>query len=284
MFYNIKTFSHKGSGRVNEDVYFAASKFMWVLDGATGLGDNLIKEAESDAKWYTAKIDAFLKNHIEEFEGSLVALMRECIRTVWADFLKKIEKEKICSENYPSASGGIVRLQGEQLEYIVFGDCPVILERKDGNVEEYVDHNLRNLDYWAVEKYLDMSERMGIPFREIQKREKQILIDNRKRMNTDAGYYNISFLPEAAEHAVYGILPRKDISAISLSTDGFAQYYTLFGLAQNVEEYMKKMRLLQLEDIWRELYTKQIEDYKMENYPRFKVSDDATAIFCECGE
>jgi hypothetical protein len=70
------------SGKVNEDIAGSTKTAAWVMDGATGLGDEKLLPGESDAAWLVQRVDAFLRAHADDASLGMAELFAGAIEDV----------------------------------------------------------------------------------------------------------------------------------------------------------------------------------------------------------
>ncbi|MEG0836097.1 MAG: hypothetical protein RR413_11705 [Christensenellaceae bacterium] len=278
MFEVNKTFSHKGIGKVNEDVYFANHRYAWVFDGATGLTNRHITNTESDALWYTNMLSSVLNERIDNMSRLLSDILSECITVTWEKFLSLIEINELSAIDIPSAVGCVVRCNANIFEYAILGDCSLIVEFKDDNVICICDCRLNALDGKSLATGLEASRRLGIPLSKCKEHMLPTLIENRLKMNTPQGYYNFSNSQDAAQHSIQGSIPMETISRICICSDGFSQYYELFKLCKDCKEFIQLVASQPIECLYLKLTDAQKQDSEFENFPRLKLTDDATVV------
>src|SRR5256885_13883250 len=70
------------SGKVNEDIAGSTKTAAWVMDGATGLGDEKLLPGESDAAWLVQRVDAFLRAYADDASLGMAELFAAAIEDV----------------------------------------------------------------------------------------------------------------------------------------------------------------------------------------------------------
>ena len=98
-------------------------------------------------------------------------------------------------------------------------------------------------------------------------------------MNTPEGYISLADDPAAVLNAKVGKIPLHKIRDICMVSDGFAEYYGMFRLAENLETFMDLAVAKTPETLFSELLAAQEADATYEKHPRFKLSDDATILY-----
>ena len=64
----------------NEDVCAADVSFMFVIDGATGLGENDVMGTGDDARWFAETMKANIERRIHNADMPLSQIVREAVK------------------------------------------------------------------------------------------------------------------------------------------------------------------------------------------------------------
>lgn len=105
------------------------------------------------------------------------------------------------------------------------------------------------------------------------KRELHVVTDT--RTNSTAGAN-----PAAVEHALTGEIPLPDVKRVAILSDGAARAVDLF----NLFDWPKALELMAAngpDDLIRKMRQVEKEDVKAVDWPRKKVSDDATVVYLD---
>lgn len=279
MLCNIK-FASFTLAKVNEDALGAAENCAWVLDGSTGLnGKRLVAdESGTDAQWHAAAFSDFLREQLPTSPLSLPELFSLGVRTVWEEFCRRAGGA-VERGDTPCTLGTAVRLRGGWLEYINIGDCLLLLRRKDGSVEELSDTTLSGMDQNTLSIALDIARRENKSIAECRPLFLSELRRVRMTMNTPQGYISLADDDQPVLRAKCGRVRADEIRDICLLSDGFSQYFKLFTLAENSAQFLERVAANDPADLYRELTDAQRADPLLWNYPRFKLSDDATLLY-----
>lgn len=261
-----------GPDRANEDGYGAEGRFAWVVDGATGLGDEELLPGPSDAAWLAATMDAAFRAHAEAAADPADLLARaagDCERRFIA------ERSRPAKERYeiPTASVVVAAFGPDGVEIAELGDCAIYIASGDevarfGGTEAgraLEQENARNM--------------MGPDGR----RSPEVLAFLRlvrNQANTPQGYP--IFAPDA-ESAAGARLHRHPATAgeALLLSDGYEAAIDDYGLYDPpglIEAARADIRapLDALRDV-------EGGDPECRRFPRFKPSDDATAMLVRFG-
>jgi len=279
MLCNVKggSFTH---ARVNEDAFGYAGNCAWVLDGSTGLNGKRLVAAEdgSDAQWYAAAFSAYLQDALPKAEGTLPEVFSNGVRQVWAEFEGRAGGS-VKREDVPCCVGTAVRIRDGFLEYICVGDCCLLIRFRDGSVTELLDSTLVGLDNNTLRLAVEISRKEGIPISQCKAKILPELRRVRMTMNTPEGYISLADNAQSVLQAKTGRIPLSQIRDVCMVSDGFSEYYNMFGLADSLERFMDDVETLPPETLFDRLLSAQKADGECTRHPRFKLSDDSTILY-----
>lgn len=278
----LDSFSDPGNAaRRNEDTAGNNASCAFVIDGATGLGGRPLLDATSDAAWL-----ATFAAQVFEAEVGLANPIADVVRNLNARVRQRIVEaavgETIEAWALPTASFQLVRVEGQELAVYGLGDCRLFLAGADGTAFE------TNGDYSKAESEgarSAVAQAGGLTaWRSLAEEPvvREALRRSRARHNQPGGsVWTLGSAPEAAAHLsirqLNSALPARGL----LCTDGFSALadkygrYDGAGLIRAASERGLAVLMAELRHIERE------EDPDGQQYPRFKVSDDATALLFE---
>jgi hypothetical protein len=272
-------------GKNNEDAcIYKNDSYVLVLDGSTGLGDNIIKPAEgddwrTDAQWFVQTFCALVKRHMDNFMP-IRELVRACIAELAELYWARVPEET-GRLNQPSASMALVKRTGDDIEVLAIGDLTVLIENDKGEIDNLTDSTVSDMDDQVIEQMAAESRARKISVKEagqltpIRERLKQ----NRMRKNTEGGYWVLGLEPSAVEHCAHRSVPIDSLKRILICSDGFAAY-TRYELPKGSEpeQLLDEMIKKSPEAMLRKIRAAERADPDLNRYPRFKMSDDATAV------
>ncbi|MEL6435227.1 MAG: hypothetical protein AAFP99_00395 [Pseudomonadota bacterium] len=270
--------------KANEDQHGHTAHCVFVIDGATGIGEDFIVSShDSDAAW----LATFAKVHFEEMLRPGRA-MSDIVRQTNA-LARKIASfaangEAVPDWNLPVAGFQALRIERDELHAHGLGDCLLYLEDGDGNLIietglPDIGDSERNMAAEAIARLGGLSDtRTAMADDDTLQRDRAI----RATYNKPDGYvWTIGVEPKAADHVTSKrlsvTLPAKGI----LATDGFSALIDKYEryTPNELIEVAGKRGLKELTDELRHI--EHAEDPAGHKYPRMKVSDDATAILFE---
>ena len=266
--------------KTNEDAFGYDTHCAWVLDGSTGLnGKRLVaEEGGSDASWYSSAFSAFLKENLPNSKESLSALFSRGVKTVWQEFENRAGG-KVAREDVPCAAGVAICIRDGFLEYITVADCCLLVRYQDGTVKEFLDDTICGFDQNSIRMGVQIAKKEGIPLSQCRDKMLPELRRVRLTMNTPEGYISLADNPDTVLDAICGKIPLAQIKDVCMVSDGFSEYYTMFGLADSLEDFMDQAENTPPEALFDRLIAAQREDEALQKFPRFKLSDDSTILY-----
>ena len=258
----------------NDDAFGHTDNAAVVLDGATSLGDPLMPGA-SDAAWIAHFGARRLMAHVRDGETP-----KNALRFALADTKKSFEAlcRRPIKEKWetPLASMMFVCELPFGFDALAFGDCVALVKRPDAKLEIIGD---------AFESKTAESQRAAklakenglVPASGANRPEYlPALRASRNRVNSGRNWA-FSPDPRAAEHVAEQrvVAPRGTI--LLLASDGFLALASDYG-AHTAEALMEAALKSGLGALAEELRAIEESDPQGHNFPRFKKSDDATAV------
>ena len=263
----------------NEDAFCHADKVAAVFDGATPVSEPLLP-ADSDAAWIARQGAEGLIVH-QDREG------REVIRLAAADTERVFREVRFRAprENHelPLASMMMASLKTGELGFHWFGDCAALLKPPGEKVQVIGDaFEKRSAEARRVAR---LAQREGLdPTAGIHRPGYlEALRAGRNRVNTVAGSWAFSPDARCADFAAFVGVPAVPGARLLLCSDGFLALASGYG-RYDAETFLSACSSRGLKSMCDELRTIEGEDPLGHVYPRFKVSDDATALLLELDE
>lgn len=270
--------------RPNEDSAGGNASCAFVVDGATGLGGNSIVGLHgSDAAW----LARFAKSTFEELarDGRPVAdVVRELNQRAFNVVHEAAHALPIEPWNLPVASFQMVNVEGDVLVTHGLGDCRLFLvdaEGKHFDTSAIKSAHARERDgaRRAITTSGGFAAHQALADAPVVRDE---LRRRRAAYNTPgSSVWTLGTAPEAADHVVSERLETALPARGLLCSDGFAalaDQYERYGVADFVQAAQEKGLAQLLQEL---RHIERIEDPDGKLYPRFKVSDDATAVLFE---
>jgi hypothetical protein len=288
--------------KANEDGLAHGPKAALVLDGATPLGEALMP-GPSDAAWLAQFGARRLMAHLQEGDGarkalraalsdaqkSFEALRRHPPQEMWqtpcASMMLAVEVEPgpLQLKSDPLvAKPGVTGLRtrkpdkGSEIEFLWFGDCGGLLKQGEvatmvvGQTFDKRAAEARRAADIAKEKKLSPASNLSRP--EIL----GPLRANRNQINSGLQWL-FSPDPRAAAHVTRKKVKVAWGTVLLLATDGFLALASDYG-SYDCNSLMAAAMDRGLSELGRQLRAIEAEDQGGDKFPRFKKSDDATAL------
>jgi hypothetical protein len=262
----------------NDDACGSVLKSAWVIDGATDLGSP-ITDAASDAAWIAMGLNltifeaAYERDDTGADEAFMRSILRNASRRAAADLAAAAGIERW---QLPTASVLMISEHEQNLRGIDLGDCRCFALDAHG-----AGHNAgsrANATDDEQHRARDAAKRAGAPASLRDPETMTMLRAARAQHNLPGGsYWVFGLQPECAEHARVWTLPLARPAHVLLCTDGFSALvdrYRAYDAAGIVRAALDKG----LQELGRELRAIEAADASGAQHPRFKRSDDATAL------
>jgi hypothetical protein len=259
----------------NDDAFACADNAAVVLDGATGLGDPLMP-GKSDAAWLAHFGANRLMAHIREGNGPHQAVQHSLqdAETSFSALRRRAPKE---TYEIPFASMMFVVAGEGEFDAQWFGDC-VALVKRGGEPAEIVGDAIEKREFEAArvaklaEKH-ELSPAAGFNRPEYLTALRRV----RNRVNTETGTWLFGPDARAADHAGAKRVSVAPGSLVLLATDGFLALVSDYR-RYTAETLIEAANTAGLKALGEELRDIEANDSEGRKYPRFKTSDDATAL------
>jgi len=258
--------------KTNEDAFGQDERAAVVIDGATPLGDGLMP-GPSDAAWIAQFGGRRLMAHLREGDGARKAL-RATLGDAQKSFeaLRRHEPQEVWQT--PCASMMLAVPNEEGLEFLWYGDCAVLVKQGDAAVtvvgETFDKRAAEAQRARALAKEKNLSPSLSRP------EFIDALRAGRNRINSGGNWL---FSPDvkAAAHASRRVMKLAPQTILLLATDGFLALASDYG-AYSADSLMAAAMSRGLAVLGEELRAIEAGDSGGDKFPRFKKSDDATAL------
>jgi len=278
MFTVLDRISWPGSpDRANEDECGASGDWAWVIDTSIFPGTPALMHEASDAAWLAGFASRRLSDLAPHAENG-VALVRHVMEEARTAFLATAPEERRDALTWPIGAMTLVRRRNGRLEAWTFGDTTAFVRQPDGAVRTLGEApGLRGFEAAAAAGLLEAS---GATPRTIGAAPefRAWLAERRQRQKEGRGLALLGLDPSAAGRLRHETAPCPDGAEILLASDGFSALVDLYGL-MDARRLMEAALASGLEPLVREARRIETEvDPAGKLYPRFKESDDATAL------
>jgi hypothetical protein len=254
----------------NDDAFGYARQRGWVIDGATDLHDKPLTGWASDAAWiaHCANADFHANAHLD-----LHDMLRVAVDVAIAQFKDVAGGPPAEKWKSPIASLAIVAETALGVAGLDLGDCRVFALDAGGEVHVTggpgdAGDNERKLAAQQTDKDKPLLQRANTL---------DILRQHRAAHNNDGAHWTFGLNPECAKHARSWTLRLKRPAHVLLMTDGFSSLTDRYG-AYDAGGLVQAALDKGLQELGRELRIIENHDGGGDLHPRFKKSDDATAL------
>lgn len=261
---------------VNDDVGTALDHAAWVLDGTTGHHPVRLFPGPSDAAWFAGVADDLLRRLADAPEGGR-ALLHELVRELSGACRRSALAPLDGDVDEPAASLALVRVRRDQLEFVMLGDCKLLLQRADGIVEALDRSPVAPFDAKVVEALRVLQAAGETEPARIAPRLRELILANRRLKNRPDGYGVLADNPACIDFAEIGTRPAADVTHILLASDGFYRLVDTYG-RYSPAELLKAAVSDGLAPLYTALRRIEDADPQCREYPRLKARDDATAL------
>jgi len=172
-----------------------------------------------------------------------------------------------------------------QVEFVHSGDCMLFFQLDDGEIRAITYDHLSRLDSIAILKFHQLLTQASKDkeideniFRECRTAIHDILVENRRKMNTKEGYGVLDGSKEADDHIEYGLLSLKRVKKILLLSDGLQLPTKKASGQQAWLETAEFAFQVGLDHLFNHIQTLETGDPFCIEYPRLKPADDKTGI------
>jgi hypothetical protein len=250
-----------GSDQVpNEDWFRTGPGWMVVLDGVTPVPGN---GCVHPIPWFVEQLGEAIEDGLSGENHSLRAILAGAIAATVAAHEGTCD---LTSPQSPAAQVAILRAVDDRVEWLVLGDCTIVIKRQDEAPVAYCD---------------DRADRLPDP-------PEPVLVNGIRRYpleyvaavrNRPGGFWVASTLPEAADEALHGWCPAGSLQSAALLSDGLTRLVERYGwtwptLLDEGERQGAKALIRSVHDADRAAEP---------TGARGKTSDDATGVFIQRG-
>lgn len=263
----------------NEDICGVSGDWAWVIDTSIFPGTTPVMHEKSDAAWLARFADERLSNLAPQAEdgATLLRHVMEEARTAYRAVAPAERHDDFVA--WPLGAMTLVRRRGSALDVWTFGDTTAYVRQPDGAVATLGDApGLRDAESSLAAEL--MRQAGSRPTAILDEPVFLAWLGDRRVRQRRSGIPAaiLSFNPDAADRLQHETAPCQDGTVILLASDGFSALVDLYRAmdAGAVMEAALTSGLEPLVKLARKIETERDPDGRL--YPRFKASDDTTAI------
>ncbi|PEQ12845.1 hypothetical protein B2G71_10775 [Novosphingobium sp. PC22D] len=264
----VQSISLAGSFEVaNDDRAGMTARAAWIIDGATDLGEPGLVGASGGAEWLSCVADrAFATCDDLPVDAMCRAAAAEAV----AAYERDRTREPVARWELPRAALFAARLHAERLEFAWIADCCAYLVDARGAVRlgppaDIGDGEERTAAALA-EHGLGAAKRPGP------------ILEFLREARSQAGPDGFGVENAGLAKLQTGSVACAAGASLVLMTDGFSALLDRYDLV-TPDELGRRLAADGLDGLVREMRAAEARDARCERWPRFKVSDDATALW-----
>lgn len=263
----------------NDDALGATRAWAWVIDGATDLHPKPLTSYASDAAWIATRLSARLAASAMTFDAAgangddlraSIGQASQALRDDWAAHWP------IPFEKWRSPIASVLLLsefEERSIEIVELGDCRCFALDADGAA--HIVGGAQD----AADAETQLAAQQTDAQKPLLQRESTVsrLREMRASLNREDAHWTFCLDPTCADRARAHRFELRRPAHILLMTDGFSALvdrYKAYGAASLVRAALDKG----LQELGRELRVIETADAGGTKHPRFKASDDATAL------
>lgn len=262
--------------RCNEDKGNFLNNTAWVLDGAGAIVNKRYFPGPSDPLWLVNQIDKSLQTFVN-LNISLDSVFKRSLQQAYKEALTINQAIQFAAkEEQPCSAAAALSIKQEKMDYFVLCDCTIGVKRLDEQTVFIKDIRHNELDEKCLAAVINTRGEQKISHTEAFKLAGiPALQKKRDFMNIPGGYGVLTLDGAGIDYAVQGSIPISTPISILLCTDGFSPIFDLYKICTIDDILYGNISLQESIKLLRETEKKDPECLK---YPRYKMSDDATAV------
>lgn len=279
----LDTVSDPGNpAKPNDDSFGHNQACAFVIDGATGLGDRqYMDEAGSDAAWIARHFARGFQDQITRDTG-VSEVARSLSLAARTEFLRR--NENVPRYAWPLTAFAMLRQTRGGFHFVGLGDACLFLLQEDGSAAMHMAiPGAYEYEQSQARKHISRTGGITKEGGALGNSETLALLrQHRERQNTpESGVWTLGLVPEAADHLVSEPLDIKDEAHAIVCSDGFSDLVVLYA-AYDSASLVRTARDRGLRPMLDELrrFEREVDPEGL-RYPRFKQSDDTTALLVE---
>lgn len=258
-------------GKLNEDWAGVSPTVAVLLDGLSS-APGTESGCRHGTPWFVERLGTWLLAEAGDAVCPLPEALRRAIEAV-ADMHR--DSCDLADPGAPSTTVAVLRLQPDQdvVEYLVLADARVLVETAAG-VEMITDDRVDRVAGAAQQAVFQHQ----IGTAEHRRAVAELIAIQRPLRNHPDGYWIAAAEPQAAEHAITGVIPSEDVVHAALLSDGASRIVDVFE-QMGWAEALAVMEASGPHNLIRRVRAVEQTDPDGRRWPRFKAADDATAVY-----
>ena len=279
----LDTISDPGNpAKPNDDSFGHNDACAFVIDGATGLGDRqYMDEGGSDAAWIAQHFARGFQDRITR-DSSVSEIARSLSLAARTEFLA--HNESVPRYAWPLTAFAMLHHTRDGFHFVGLGDSCLFLLQEDGSAAMHMAiPGAYEYEQNQARKHIARTGGITKEGGALGNSETLALLrQHREWQNTPAsGIWTLGLVPEAADHLVSERLDIRGKAHAIVCSDGFsdlAVLYATYDSTSLVRTALAKGLRPMLDELRR--FEREIDPEGL-RYPRYKQSDDTTALLVE---
>jgi Protein phosphatase 2C len=259
----------------NEDFVAATSDAVVLLDGA-GTPAGSESGCVHGVTWFVRRLGtALLSSMTRNDDSDLAQCLAASIREVCS---LHVDTCDLGHPGSPSATVVALKVREHDVDYLVLADSVLVLDLPNGLRVVSNDHEAR-----IGRRFRAKMDALPNGTPEHAQAHREYVERLRGHRNRPGGFWVASTEPEAATQALTGSVPRAQVRAAALLSDGASRLVDRFGLA-TWEDALKILDTFGPGELLRQVREAENSDPTGLRWPRGKASDDATVACCSVND
>ncbi|WP_077303158.1 protein phosphatase 2C domain-containing protein [Virgibacillus pantothenticus] len=275
----IETVTCKGVGKLNEDSVIINDdiSIYGVADGVSSIVPFTNQENETGG--YIAS--NLVKNYYQTLHRSSSFLDDFAkINTQLQNKMNEYNVDTLKKEQLWGTALALVKISPYGIDFIQTGDCMIFAVYEDNAVRTLTRAQTAPLEKAVINRWKELIDKGVTKQAELMKDVKEILITNRQKSNTPAGYGVLNGEDDAVKFTEFGKINKNGLKHIVMMTDGLFLPKELVPEHEHYWEVMvNKILSKGLQAYVDDLIELESSDPECVRYPRFKMSDDKAGIW-----
>jgi hypothetical protein len=263
-----------GNG-VNEDRAGIAGNLAWVIDGATDVVEAPLTTGPTDSSWIAETLDSMLRGYANAPLPELSGLPAVLAERLESEFRRVANRQPEGRHEHPSASGMVVNVRDNTLEYVGIGDCSLLVKSNSSTRRIGISEDDAG-DQWVAEALATIQSEQAEATAEAAREQLWPKLRMARRlMNQSYGVFSITHTP--SQFILSGSEPIAPGDYALLASDGLMRLVDVF------RHYTSEELLLAAIDrgvasLAEELREMELADAACSAFPRAKRHDDTTGL------
>lgn len=251
----------------NEDWVGTTPTTVVVLDGLTAPPD-LDSGCDHGVPWYVERLGTALLARLADRTTPLQSCLAWAIKDVASLHAESCD---LTNPGTPQSTVAALRIQGSELEWLVLADSVIILDL-DGKLHVITDDRVEG----AAQAQRDEALRSHVGTPEHDQSVSRLVQTQRRVRNQPGGYWVAAADPAAARESRTGAAQLSQVKRAAVLSDGAARLVE-FGLT-GWEQILTTLAERGPHTLIDETRDTEATDPRGNRWPRYKASDDATAV------